>query len=155
MLPLNNNKDSRDTNTLCQLWDQLEVHDGILWRCYSQPHLVQPYLQLVIPSVLRDKILRELHEGHVSGHLGMQKFLSLVKERFYWPGHASDVATWCKTCAVCASRKSTIPQPRAPMQSVPSSYPLELVAVDILGPLPVSHNGNKCFSCHRLFYPLG
>lgn len=45
--------------------------------------------------------------------------------------------------AVCASHKSTIPQPRAPMQSAPSSYPLELVAVDILGPLPVSHNGNK------------
>ena len=107
MPPLNNNKNSWDTNTLHQLWNQLEVHDGILWRRYSQPDLVQPYLQLVIPLVLCDKILRELHEGHVSGHLGMQKLLSLVNERFYWPGHASDVATWCKTCAVCASHKST------------------------------------------------
>ena len=37
----------------------------------------------VIPSVLRDKIFRKLHEGHVSAHLGMQKLLSLVKERFH------------------------------------------------------------------------
>ena len=35
------------------------------------------------------------------------------------------------------------PKPRAPLQSVQTGFPMQLVAVDILGPIPESPAGNK------------
>ena len=47
------------------------------------------------------------------------------------------------TCAVCASHKTPTPKPRSPLQSVKAGFPMQSVAVDILGPLPESEAGNK------------
>jgi hypothetical protein len=43
---------------------------------------------------------------------------------------------------MCARRKDPIPNNRAKLKSVQTGYPMELVAVDILGPLPESTGGN-------------
>ena len=40
-------------------------------------------LQLVLPSKLQASAIRDLHEGAVGGHLGEEKALSRLKERFY------------------------------------------------------------------------
>ena len=47
------------------------------------------------------------------------------------------------TPVVCATRKSPNPLRRAPLQPVVSGFPLEKLAVDILGPLPVTKKGNR------------
>ena len=60
---------------------------------------------------------------------GVQKLISCLKDHLYWPGHAKN---WCNTCHMCATQKSPSPSRRAP---VVSGFPLEKVAVDILGPL--------------------
>ena len=81
---------------------------------------------------LRKGILTEVHEGTTSGHLGEERTRGRLKERFYWPGHWNDVRNWCKTCAVCASRKTLAPKTKAPLQTVKVGSPMQLVAVDIL-----------------------
>ena len=43
----------------------------------------------------------------------------------------------------CATRKSGGPTRRGPLQPIIVGYPLQLVAVDILGLLPQTSNGNK------------
>ena len=48
-------------------------------------------LQLVVPASIKDNILRDLHEGIMGGHLGEDKTMERVKERFYWPGYSKDV----------------------------------------------------------------
>ena len=35
---------------------------------------------------LHEKVLEDLHEVAVGGHLGENKMLGRLKERFYWPG---------------------------------------------------------------------
>ena len=99
-------------------------------------------IQLVIPEALRAEVLSDLHEGTLGGHLGVDKTLARLKERFYWPGHYNDVHEWCRSCAVCASRKSPAPKTRAPLTSINTGYPLQTVAMDILGPFPESRAGN-------------
>ena len=125
------------TRRLFQLWDQLVIRDGVLWR-QSLDHL-----QLVIPASKRNSIMEELHSGAFGGHLGLDKMMSKLKEQFYWPGHWNDVREWCRTCSVCASRKTPVPKNRAPLQSVSVGAPLQMVAMDILGPLPESTQGNS------------
>ena len=39
--------------------------------------------QLVIP-VQEDKVLKDMHEGILGGHLGEEKRLGHIRERFYW-----------------------------------------------------------------------
>ena len=76
---------------LVQQWEQLIVNNGVLYRYYAQPREDQGHLQLVVPTAIREQILRELHEGIASGQLGQDKTLHRLKERFYWPGHFNDV----------------------------------------------------------------
>ena len=102
------------------------------------------HLQLIVPEILREMVLSELHEGSTGGHLGQEKTLGKLKERFYWPGHWNEVQNWCNTCSACATRKTSAPEQRAGLQPLQTGYPMLLVAIDILGPLPESNAGNIC-----------
>ncbi|KRZ47585.1 Retrovirus-related Pol polyprotein from transposon [Trichinella nativa] len=54
-----------------------------------------------------------------------------------------DVNAWCDRCKACARRKTPPIVNRAPMESIVVGNPMEIVAVDILGPVPRSKNGNS------------
>ena len=97
----------------------------------------------MVPGPLRDEVLTDLHEGELGGHLGMEKTVARLKERFYWPGHYQDVQNWCGKCAVCASQKSPTHSAKAPLTNIKVGNPMQLVAVDILGPLPESEARNS------------
>ena len=77
------------------------------------------------------------------GHLGQDKTLHRLKERFYWPGHYNDVKDWCQTCGACATRKSPTCSSRSPLGTITASYPTQIMAVDIVGPFPESDQGNS------------
>ena len=64
-------------------------------------------------------------------------------ERFYWPGQWRDVSNWCRTCSTCATRKTLVPKSRAALGNIQTGYPMQILAVDILGPLPRSEAGNS------------
>ena len=70
------------------------------------------------------------------------KTLERLKEHYYWPGHHNDVKTWCRNCGTCATRKTPAPKAKAPLKSIMTGYPMQLVAMDIMGPLPESPAGN-------------
>ena len=128
---------------LKQLWTRLIVDDGVLKRRYEDTQKQSTWLQLVVPCPLRDEVLHELHAGALEGHLGKDKTLNKVKERFYWPGMQHDVRNWCRTCEACQTRKSAPKKNHAPLQTIKAGFPMQVVAVDIMGPLPESETGNK------------
>ena len=134
---------SPEVRRLVQLWDQLVLRDGLLYRHFVNAETGDGHLQLVVPSVYRNEILQELHSGIMEGHLGQNKTLSRLKEHFYWPGHWSDVNQWFRTYATCASRKTPTPKLKAHLYPVKAGYPMQIVATDILGPLPLTCNGNS------------
>ena len=133
---------SRSSRRLLQVWDQLFVHDGILCRRFEPSDGSEPIIQFVIPEELRTEVLANLHERAMGRHLGMDKTLSHLKERFYWPRHYNDVQDWCGSYSACASRKNPFPKARAPLTSIKTSYPPQIVAMDIGGPFPESQTGN-------------
>ncbi|KAL5469186.1 hypothetical protein EMCRGX_G030404 [Ephydatia muelleri] len=93
--------------------------------------------------MLRDDLLGKLHDDVWGGHLGEAKLMHRVQERYYWPGYSESVKFWCRTCFKCARRKSPIPQRKASMQTIQAGYPMQVVAVDKMGPLPETDDGNK------------
>lgn len=69
--------------------------------------------------------------------------LSKLKSRYYWPGHYNDVYNWCLSCSNCATRKNPTQHSKAPMSNITVGNPLQMVAVDIVGPFPTSANHNS------------
>ena len=133
------------TRRLFQLWDQLTIKNGKLYRLFlsnSPDENAAVVHQLVIPKAKTEEVLRDLHSGTAGGHLGEDKMLARVRERFYWPGYHQDVCNWCKTCPDCAATKANSPHNRAPLQSIKIGSPMQMIAVDILGPFPESDKGN-------------
>ena len=101
------------------------------------------HLQLVVPRSSIGSVLQQLHSSPSGGHLGIFKTLEKVRSRFYWPGQRHDIEDWCRACELCAARKSPPRSNRAPMQQVLAGGPFQRVAMDILGPLPLTDRGNK------------
>ena len=132
---------SKASRRLLQIWDQLFVSKGVLCRQSRGSHgsLVA---QTVVPKILHEEVLTDLHEGALGGHFGVDKTLARLKERFYWPGHYNDVCDWCRNCGTCTSRKTPNHKACAPLKSIETSYPLQLVAMDIVGPFLQSLAGN-------------
>ena len=123
-----------------QFWETLLVKDGTLWRL---PTTDGQQFQLVVPFILRDDILDDLHAGMVGGHMGEEKLVHRLLERFYWPGCAERAKEWCRTCPKCVTRKTGGPKRIAELKTIHTGYPMQVVAVDIMGPLPTTSDGNR------------
>ncbi len=124
-------------------WDSLRVKEGVLYRLWESPRGDQTVWQLIVPRSLQQDVFQQLHCSPTAGHFGVTKTLRRVRERFYWARNHQDVSDWCRSCTACASRKGPMRRPRAPMAQYNVGVPIERVALDILGPLPVSEAGNK------------
>lgn len=75
------------------------------------------------------------------GHQGRDRIISLLRDRFNWHGMAKDVESWISNCDRCLRRKTSTKQ-RAPMVSIETSQPLELVCMNFLG-LETSKGGQQ------------
>lgn len=74
---------SPQARKLFQIWNQLQVSGGRLYRKYINPVDGHHTLKLVVSSKIRDDILHNLPEGVMGGHFGEEKMMELVKEHFY------------------------------------------------------------------------
>ena len=98
--------------------------------------------QLVVPLCLREQLLQLAHEGIFSGHLGVQKTYIRLSAEFYWNDMISDVSNFCAACDKCQKigRKPV----KSPLGVVPLIREVgEKMSTDLIGPLPVTTNGNR------------
>ena len=71
---------SRESRLLFQQWKSLLIREGVLWR--RKLGGSENELQLVHHTKFHSDVLRCLHEGALSAHLGEEKMLGKLKERF-------------------------------------------------------------------------
>lgn len=67
-----------------------------------------------------------------AGHLGAEKALGLTRRCFFWPGLVRGVEKWCLQCVRCNLHKTPVNKVSAPLVSIQSEYPLQIVSVDFL-----------------------
>ena len=77
------------------------------------------------------------------GHCGQRKTEAAIRKRFWWPLLHEDVIDFCHSCTGCARIKEPIPTARAPLQPIAVEGPNHRIGVDIMGPLPTTHAGNR------------
>ena len=118
---------SRPVQLLMREWHKLHLIDGVLFRKRQLADSVKE--QLVLPKQCQTSVLKSLHDD--MAHLGRDRTLDLVRQRFFWPGMARDVQDYIASCGRCLRRKVSHAD-RAPLISIQSCRPLELVCVDYL-----------------------
>jgi len=84
--------------------------------------------QVVVPRNLQQDVLHHLHDK--MGHLGVDRTLELVRERFYFPKMETFVSEYVKGCPSCVRRKSK--GQVAPMGRLESVGPMDLLCMDFL-----------------------
>ncbi|MCG7877685.1 MAG: RNase H-like domain-containing protein [Candidatus Thiodiazotropha endolucinida] len=129
--------------TLWRQWDRLTIVDNLLYCGYFDKYLEQTKNLLVVPKCKCADLLRNFHDIPTAGHLGSDKMLYRLKNSFYWPGMKEDVLRYCNSCDKCIARKTPSQPSRAPLKPYQVGEPMEKIAMDILGPLPVSEKGNR------------
>ena len=113
--------------TILQNFDKLCMKRGTLYREVAKEN--GPKYQLIVPGPLVSDVLYYTHNS--LGHQGRDRTISLLKDRFYWPGMNKDVENWISNCGRCLRRK-TPTNIRAPLVNVTTTQPLELVCMDFL-----------------------
>lgn len=105
--------------------------------------------KLVIPLGNRKSVLQECHDDPKSAHLGVQKTIDRVLDRYYWPGLSRDVREYVKLCEVCKTTKHDNIRPPGMMGKYRHAHtPWQLISTDLLGPFPRSKKGN----CYLLLF---
>ena len=91
-------------------------------------------IRVIVPSKLRERVLKELHTGHP----GIVKMKSLARTLVWWPGIDEALESFVQSCYSCQSlRNKTAPTPLHPW-SWPSN-PWHRVHVDFAGPFMGQH----------------
>ncbi len=74
--------------------------------------------------------------------MGFHKVLHKVRSHCYWPKMRQDIAHYIRTCPTCQSIK-TQPPKVGKLCPITVTQPFELVGWDLVGPFPISKQGNK------------
>ena len=115
-MPELTNASNHHTRQLVQQWKQLVVRDGVLYRNFESTDGTSYYLQMIIPQA---PVLRKIHGGRLSGHLGKPKHYT------NWPGMSRSVGHWCQICPSCAAHKGLSQKRSGPLQNLKAGYPLK------------------------------
>jgi len=107
-------------------WNQLKIVNGLLYRIVTENGISRELL--VIPTSLKQLIMSQMHT--MSGHQGIERTISLIRSRYYWPTISNDVTALVKTCDRCIIAKEPRPKIKAKMQHLIANKPLDIIAID-------------------------
>lgn len=120
--------ESSEVLELVRQWEKLVRIEGILYRRFCPQEEHREIRQVVLPAVLRERVLTGLHDDH--GHQGIERTASLVRTRCYWPGMFKFIEEWCKKCKRCTLAKVVRPKVRSFMGHLMAERPLDILAID-------------------------
>ncbi|GBM39276.1 Transposon Ty3-I Gag-Pol polyprotein [Araneus ventricosus] len=135
--------ESPATKRYWALWDSLHLKDGVPYRRWESDDGRSCRWQLILPKSRIPEVLRQTHDSASGGHFGVMKTLSKTRERFYWDRLRDDVEKWCRECHACGARKGPKTRTKGRLQRYNVGAPFERIALDILGPFPVTTKGNR------------
>ena len=90
-------------HVLLKYKQDLLIKNGLLYRKAKLKNHDSVVNQFVLPKSFRRRATLALHDDY--GHLGMEKTLGLLQERFFWPKMMEDVRNHTRTCERCTKFK--------------------------------------------------
>lgn len=125
----------------------LKVENGRIYKRTqfdkSFPELEESRWKLWVPRELRRQLIEKAHDVNTSAHCGIAKTLHRVRQFYYWPSMASQVASYVRNCQICKECKPTNQTLNPGIGSpVLVDRPFQRLYIDFLGKYPRSKGGN-------------
>ena len=117
---------SKLTRKMLYQFDRFILKEDVLHRLYIDQDM--EFHQLVLPQRYHSKILKAVHDD--MGHQALDRTLSLLHERVYWPTMAQDASEWIKGCRHCHIAKSDYNEPKPKLGNLIANNPLDLLCID-------------------------
>jgi transposase InsO family protein len=99
------------------------------WACkedlYCRGGIIFKKQQIIIPSSLRQVLLRNMHIDHS----GISRTLSKAREAVYWPGMNNDIRRTIEKCSACQTTARSNTKEPLIIRNLPR-YPFQRVAMD-------------------------
>ena len=95
----------------------------------------------VIPKEFRHEVLAECYDEPKAGHMGRDKTYDRAMRYYYWPHMYKAIRKYVREFLVCQQCKVEQRAPAGLMGKHEISRPWQVVAADIMGPLPKSKHG--------------
>ena len=103
-----------------------------------------PYNQIVLHEDRRLTAITLAHSTPMAGHSGSNRTKYKIMKLFYWPDMGRDITTFCQACHHCQKRAKKTHSKAPLVITAPSiSQPFDKVAIDIVGPLPMTKKKNR------------
>ena len=99
--------------------------------------------KLVVPENLTYELFEDNHNGLLGGHRSDKSTYQRMELKYWWRGMYRDIEKWTSQCDICQERKHPTHPIRMEMKSIAISRPMEMIGMDITGPLPVTERGYK------------
>lgn len=113
--------------------DLYTLHDGNLF--FKDPKT--SIFKLCIPKSLENETIQKTHQ--FLGHLGINKVYNYLRTIAIFPGMRRKISSFVRSCLDCQQSKVTSAKTTSQLHPVLASKNLELVSVDLFGPLPKSY----------------
>jgi hypothetical protein len=137
--------------------NNFRVHRGLLCYFYKRARR----RRRVVPSSLRQMILRYFHDADFAGHLGARKTFCKIASNSWCPDMRAEVFDYVLKCELCQRAKPALDARVGLHSAQPSSQPMQKLFVDFVGPPVRSRRGNiailvvvDAFSKFVSFYPV-
>ena len=99
-------------------------------------------LIIAVPPSLRRELIGQSHSLVVGGHLGSEKTLAKINQRYFWPRMGRHVKGFVKTCLHCQFRKPTPGVTPGLLEHIrPPERPFQMVDIDHVGSISSSKEG--------------
>ena len=100
-------------------------------------------IQQVVPKSLQDRVIHLSYSPLSQGHPGESRLYSTMRLRFLWPFMYDDLVHHVRNCRTCVQAKGVKGKKQHKTKLFPPTGPLDDIAIDLLGPLPRTKNGNS------------
>ena len=75
--------------------------------------------------------------------MGVTATTRKIQQRYWWPRMSADIRDFVTSCQTCQKHKPTLIPTEHKLHSIHSGYPMQLVQIDIAGPLQETPSGNR------------
>ena len=56
-----------------------------------------------MPSKLVPELLEVYHDHHLSGHFGVHRTWTMLRDRYYWPRMKETIVSYIRSCNQCST----------------------------------------------------
>lgn len=114
-----------------------------IFHDFEYKKLENERMQIQTPEE-KELVLIENHDHPLSGHQGFQRTYDNIKNKYYWDNMKQDIRDYIQKCEICQKSKTNFKPNKSPMLITTTSKRFcEQIAMDIVGPLPITSNQNR------------